>query len=147
MKFSGICGLLLLFCSGVFAQSVPAGWKIVKESGGKCQVSVPPEWVVAPGNPGYASAKKQLDGSVVVTIGYDTLQPMPESLQKAFKVDKMFENTAKRVFYSDHLDKITNYNVSVPGKAGFTCTSQVTFSEATKDDIAKAIALSVGPAK
>jgi hypothetical protein len=37
--------------------------------------------------------------------------------------------------------------VSVPGKAGFTCTSQVTFGEPTKNDIAKAIALSVGPAK
>ena len=147
MKFSLLCGLFVLVCSGAFAQSVPAGWKTVKESDGKCEVSVPPEWTVAPGNPGYASAKKQLDGSVVVTIGYDTLQPMPESVQKAFKVDKMFENTAKRVFYSDHLDKITNYNVSVPGKAGFTCTSQVTFSEATKEDIAKAIALSVGPAK
>ena len=59
----------------------------------------------------------------------------------------MYENTAKRVFYSDRLDQITNYNVSVPGKAGTTCTSQVTFSEATKDDIAKAIALSVGPVK
>jgi hypothetical protein len=126
---------------------MPAGWKTVKESDGKCQVSVPPEWEVTPGNPGYASAKKQLYGSVVVTVGYDTLQPMPESLQKAFKVDKMFENTSKRVYYSSHLDKITNYNVTIHGKPGFTCSSQVTFSPATTDDVARTIALSVAPAK
>lgn len=51
------------------------------------------------------------------------------------------------VYYSSHLDKITNYNVTIPGKTGFTCSSQVTFSPATTDDVARSIALSVAPAK
>jgi hypothetical protein len=107
--------LILLLVLGVdaVAQSVPTGWKTVKESEGKCQASVPPNWIVASANPGTANAKNPLD-LVVVTVGYDELKPMPESVQKMFNVDNMFENTAKRVFYSDHKDKITNYNVTVP---------------------------------
>ena len=147
MKINLVCGLVLFFSIGVFAQSVPAGWKQVKDSNGMCQVSVPPDWDASKTNPGSASAKKQLDGSVVVISGYDTVKPMPEALQKAFKVDKMIENTDKRVFYTDHLDKIKNYNVMVPGKPGMSCSSQVTFSPATPDDLAKTIALSVGPVK
>jgi hypothetical protein len=56
-------------------------------------------------------------------------------------------NTEKRVFYSDHRDKITNYNVTVPGKPGNTCSTQVTFSAATPEAVAKTIALSVAAVK
>ena len=37
--------LVLLFSFTAQTQTVPAGWKIIKEGKGACQIAVPPEWV------------------------------------------------------------------------------------------------------
>ena len=37
--------LVLLFSFTAQTQTVPAGWKVIKEGKGACQIAVPPEWV------------------------------------------------------------------------------------------------------
>ena len=63
--------------------------------------------------------------------------------------DQMIENTDKRVFYSKKAGASGQYHVSVPGKGGKgRCHAAVTFQAPTvKEEIAKQIALSIGPVK
>ena len=60
----------------------------------------------------------------------------------------MFENTASRIFYQDQTsanrEDPNAYSVSVPGKAG-TCSAHVTFRSSISEDVARKIALSLGP--
>jgi len=61
----------------------------------------------------------------------------------------MIETTDKRVFYSNKAGASKQYHASVPGKGGKgRCHAAVTFQlPKVKDDIAKQIALSIGPVK
>ena len=62
--------------------------------------------------------------------------------------EKMFENSVERLFYQDKTSKSSSdpnaYSASVPGKAG-TCSCHVTFLPSISADMAKKIALSLGP--
>jgi hypothetical protein len=143
-------GLLLALCGMAAAQTVPAGWNVIKEGKGACQAAIPPDW--APGSgPGTAHAKDMMEGMLVVTSDIDRLQPMPEFLQQSL-VDQMIENTDKRVFYSEKANASSQnrlYHATVPGKGGKgRCHATVTFQPSkVKDEIAKQIALSIGPVK
>lgn len=140
-------GLLLALCGMAAAQTVPAGWNIIKDDKAACQAAIPPDW--APGSqPNMAHVKDMLEGMVVVTSDVDRLKPMPEFLQKSL-VDQMIENTDKRVFYLNKTGASMQYHADVPGKGGKgRCHATVTFQPAkVKDEIAKQIALSIGPVK
>ena len=143
-------GLLLALCGMAAAQTVPAGWNIIKDDKGACQAAIPPGW--APGSqPGTAYPKDMMDGSVVVSSDVNRLQPMPEFLQQS-EVDQMIENTDKRVFYSEKASAFSKnrlYHDTVPGKNGKgRCHATVAFLPSkVKDEIAKQIALSIGPVK
>jgi hypothetical protein len=62
--------------------------------------------------------------------------------------DKMFENTAKRIFYQEktsrNAEDTNAYSVSVPGKNG-TCSGHLVFLPSITEEIAKKIATSLGP--
>ncbi|MGD0873195.1 MAG: hypothetical protein ABSB88_26925 [Bryobacteraceae bacterium] len=147
--------LLLALCGMAGAQTVPAGWNIIKDAKGVCQASIPPDWTPAT-QPGMAKTKDTgtvlvPSGMVVVSSDVDRLQPMPEFLQKSL-VDQMIENTDKRVFYSEKASASSQnrlYHATVPGKDGKgRCHATVTFQPSkVKDEIAKQIALSIGPVK
>jgi hypothetical protein len=143
-------GLLLALCGMTAAPTVPAGWNIIKDGKGACQAAIPPGW--APGSqPGTAYAKDMMEGSLVVSSDVDRLQPMPDFLQQSL-VGQMFENTDQRVFYSEKPSSFSKnrlYHASVPGKNGKgRCHATVSFLPSkVKDDIAKQIALSIGPVK
>jgi hypothetical protein len=128
------------------AQSVPSGWKIVKDDKSTCQMAVPADWSVPSPTGGSANSPKLMEAMAVVVNDPFQLKPMPEAIQKMEKVQMMFENTAKRVFHSTAANKSTNYKLSVPAKNG-ACTVQVTFQPSFSKDAAKQIALTAGPAK
>jgi len=145
-------GLLLALCSMAAAQTVPAGWKSVKEGKGACQAAVPPDWALA-SEPGMAKTKDTgtvlaPSGMVVVTSDVDRLHPMPEAVQKMFEA-QMIENTDKRVFYFHEDRNGKQYTATVPGKGGNgRCHATVSFLPAkVKDEIAKQVALSISPVK
>jgi hypothetical protein len=142
----------LLVCFGVLAaatQTTPAGWKIIKDQRGACQVAVPPDWIPSARNPGVASARDVLDGMVVVTSDSARLKPIPESMRTIMKIEKLYENTGQRVVYMTRIAKdpkdSSSLNVAVPSKNG-SCMTQVTYRSAISDDLAKKIAFTVGPA-
>lgn len=151
MREEMVSALLLLFLPLASAQTLPAGWRVVKDSKGACQIAVPPEWVPLADNTGAAIFQDTTTAIAVVTSQPgQTFKPLPESLQKLLGIrkEKMFENTAKRVFYQDKTSKNSEdsnaYSASVPGKAG-TCSCRVVFLSSISEDTSKKIVFSLGP--
>jgi hypothetical protein len=77
------------------AQSVPAGWKVIKES--VCQMAVPPNW-----QPGIIpSMANDAKNTITVQVAQEThfkFARMSEGQLKGQKAVKVFENSDKRVF-------------------------------------------------
>jgi hypothetical protein len=128
-----------------------AGWKMVKDSKNTCQIAVPPEWVLLEDGLGAAIFQGSTTTIAVVTSQPGQIfKPLPESLQKVLDIrkEKIFENSAKRLFYQDKTSKSpadpNAYSASIPGKAG-TCSCHVTFLPSVSADMVKKISLSLGP--
>ncbi|HZT31223.1 MAG TPA: hypothetical protein VFA33_15140 [Bryobacteraceae bacterium] len=148
--------LAILFFSlaaSVLPQATPGDWKIVKDSKGVCQIAVPPDWDLYSESTGAAVLHDPTTAIAVVTSQPgQAFKPLPENLQKILGIrkDKLFENTAKRIFYQDkisrHPEDPNAYIVNVPFKNG-TCSCRVVVLPAVSEEIAKKITLSVGPAQ
>src|SRR5260370_2527873 len=54
MRKQVVVSLLFLFIQPTWAQTVPAGWKVVRDSKRACQIAVPPEWTPWADNSGAA---------------------------------------------------------------------------------------------
>jgi len=143
--------LLLLLIQPTWAQTVPAGWTVVKDSKHACQIAVPSEWAPWADNSGAAVFRDSTTAIAVVTSQPGQMfKPLTEPLKKSVGIpkEKMFENTAKRIFYQDktssHSDDPNAYSASVPGNGG-TCSCRVVFLPSISQETAKKIVLSLGP--
>lgn len=143
--------LILFFVQAVAAQVVPAGWQVVKDSKNNCQMAVPADWSPYGDNYGAAILRDTSTAMAVVTSQPgQTFRPLTEALQKVLNIpkDKMFENTTKRIFYQDKTsvgpEDPNGYTFSVPGKGG-TCSGRLTFIPSITEEVARKIALSLGP--
>jgi hypothetical protein len=134
---------LILLCGMAAPQSVPPGWKIVKDDKGQCQMAVPPDWTVSKG---MAFHKNTPPDQAEVAFDTETVVPMVERMQKMWHVDQMFENTSNRVFYSVGGGRSKDFRVRVP-RAGGACNATVTFGPPTTEETVKKIILTLGPAK
>lgn len=151
MREQVVLTLLLLLPPPTLAQTMPTGWKVVKDSKSACQIAVLPEWAPWADNTGAAVFQDTTTAIAVVTSQPgQTFKPLPESLQKLLGIrkEKMFENTAKRIFYQDktssHSEDPNAYSASVPGNGG-TCSCRVVFLPSISQETAKKIVLSLGP--
>ena len=145
--------LFLSLLASALAQTTPAGWKIVKDSKSVCQIAVPPDWDPLFENTVAAVFQNATAAIAVVTSqAGQAFKPLPDTLQKLLGIrkGKLFENTARRVFYQDKISKHSEdpnaYSASVPGKAG-TCSCHVVVLPRVPEETAKKIALSLGPAQ
>ena len=152
MRKQVVVPLLFLLIQPTRAQTVPAGWTVVKDSKHACQIAVPSEWAPWADNSGAAVFRDSTTAIAVVTSQPGQMfKPLTEPLRKSFgiPVEKMFENTAKRIFYQDktssHSDDPNAYSASVPGNGG-TCSCRVVFLPSISQETAKKIVLSLGPA-
>jgi hypothetical protein len=143
--------LVLLLFFPASEQTIPTGWKVVKDSKGTCQIAVPPEWVLLEDGSGAAVFQGSTTAIAVVTSQPGQIfKSLSEVLQKVLDIrkEKMFENSATRLFYQDKTSKGSSdpnaYSASVPGKPG-TCSCHVTFLPSVSADTVKKIALSLGP--
>ena len=144
--------LLFLLIHPTRAQTVPAGWTVVKDSKHACQIAVPPEWTPWADNTGAAVFRDSTTAIAVVTSQPgQTFNALTEPQKKSFGIpaEKMFENTAKRIFYQDktsgHAEDPNAYSASVPANGG-TCSCRVVFLPGISHETAKKIVLSLGPA-
>lgn len=150
MRENLVFTLLWLFAAPAWTQTASSEWRVVKDSKSACQIGVPPEWVPLTDSAGAAVFQDATTAIAIVTSQPgQAFKPMPEFLQKLLDIPKgkMFENTAKRIFYQDKVAKTaeeTNaYSASVPGKTG-TCSCRVVFHSSVTEDTAKKIVFSLG---
>lgn len=143
--------LILLFLPPLASQTVPAGWQIVKDSASLCQIAVPQDWAPWRDSSGAAVLHDPTTAIAIVTSQpQQEFKPLPEAVRNVLGItrEKMFENSAKRVFYQDRTSEGPGdpnaYSISVPGKSG-TCSGHLTFLPGVTEDTARKIALSLGP--
>ncbi len=145
--------LILLCGTPLAAQTVPAGWQVVKDSHGSCQVAVPPDWSFWGDNSGAAIFHEPTTAIAVVTSQPgQVFKPLSDSQQRLLNIpkDKLFENSASRIFYQDKSSAKSEdsnaYSASAPGKDGM-CSCRVTFLPAVSEETARKIVLSLGKAE
>jgi hypothetical protein len=144
--------LFLLFVPPVPAQTVPSGWKLIKDSKAACQIAVPPEWTPFSESGGSAIFHDPSTAIAIVTSqpGQE-FKPMSASMLKLLGIpkEKIFENSASRLFYQDRTSSRPEdenaYTASAPGNAG-TCSCRVVFLPSIAAETARKIVLSLRPA-
>ena len=144
---------LILFClPSLNAQGVPSGWQIVKDPKNTCQLAVPADWSTYGESHSAAVLHDPSTALAVVTSQPgQAFAPLTEFFQKVLDIpkDRLFENSKTRIFYQDktsaNRDDPNSYTFSVPGKTG-TCSGHLTFLPSLPVDVARKIALSLGPA-
>jgi hypothetical protein len=151
MREFALTALVLLISRTVWGQTIPTGWKVIKDAKGVCQIAVPPDWSPFGEGNGAAMLRDSTNALAVVTsqAGQD-FKPLPPSLvRSAVAKDKLFENSTKRTFYQDKISRgpedQNGFSASVPATNG-TCSCHVIALPAISDEILKKVALSLGPA-
>jgi hypothetical protein len=152
MREFTVTALILLMARTAWTQTVPTGWKTVKDAKGACQIAVPPDWIPFGETNGAAMLRDATVALAVVTSqpGQE-FKPLPASLVRSMvPKDKLFENTAKRAFYQDKMsrnaEEQNGFSASVPAKDG-TCSCHVVALPGVTEDVLKKIALSLTPAQ
>lgn len=146
-----IVTLFLLLGPFASAQTVPSGWKLIRDAKSTCRIAVPPEWSPFSENGGSAVFHDPSAAIAIVTSqpGQE-FKPMATSMLKLLGVlkEKIFENSAARLFYQDRTSSRPEdenaYTSSAPGAAG-TCSCRVVFLPSISADTARKIVLSLGP--
>ena len=113
MKYFGVFGLLCLMLSAASDDKAPSATKVIKDVKGSCQILVPENWTPSNENTGSAVLQDSSNTIAVVTSQPgQVFKPLTESMQKLMRIpkNKMFENSAKRIFYQDK---------SCPGCGGY----------------------------
>ena len=151
MKASLVAGLILCLLAAASDQTETTRWNAVKDSKGVCQITVPPGWVPLSESSGAAVFHDATTAIAVVTSQPgQAFRPLPESMVKLLDLPKgkLFENTAKRIFYQEktsrNADDTSAYSISVPVKGG-TCSCRIVFLPSIPEEVARKIATSLGP--
>ena len=146
-----VASLILFFVPPISAQVVPTGWQVIKDAKGACQIAVPADWQPFGDVRSAAVFQDSATALAVVTSQpKQTFSPLGENLIRVLNIpkDKLFENSATRVFYQDKTSEgagdLNGYSVSVPGKGGM-CSARLTFLPSVGDTLVRKIALSLGP--
>ena len=138
MKFALL--LVLLFVSTDL--SAQSGWRTVKDKTGSCQISVPLTWTLL-AQPGLVNSPQ---GTTTILIsGMSRFSPFSAGTLKMLNVDRVFENSATRIYYVNKPGgnpPLVNYHVEAPGKV-HSCIAQITLPPNSLEDDAKKIALSL----
>jgi len=141
MNVHKLCRLAIFFTTAAFSQT-PAGWKVIHDKSGACQISVPGDWNVPKDSSWIGQAPADQGDVQLASQPGRTVKPFSEMSQKALMVDKMIENTPKLVFYSNAPTKsdrpLTPYRASVPGKDG-TCVAMFTARAGVSQEMVKKI--------
>ncbi|MEO8503021.1 MAG: hypothetical protein ABI609_03905 [Acidobacteriota bacterium] len=129
-----------LAVAALAAGTAPAGWRVVKDHKGNCQMQVPADWK------GDTSAASPEDHSGRASIHLLPAKDWADSKSMAQHVmapTTVLEDSPERLWfaYGNSVGK-TDWYVSVPGPLG-PCTGQITFKSDALAEVAKQIAASV----
>ena len=151
MRETALATLVLSLLPVLGAQTAPADWIFVKDAKGACQIAVPPEWEPLSETAGAAIFRDATTAIAAVTNQPgQAFKPLTANMIKVLGIRKLFENSAKRIFYQDKVSRNAEesnaYSASVPHKNG-TCSCHVVVLPAVPEETAKRIASSLAPAE
>ena len=133
-------------------QTVPPGWKLIRDTKAACQIAVPPEWNAFSEAGGSAIFHDPSTAIAVVTSQPgQAFKPLTPAMLKTLGVpkEKIFENSATRLFFQDKSSAGAEdehaFTASAPGNGG-TCSCRVVFLPSIGIETARKIVLSLGPA-
>lgn len=139
----------MIVVGAAFAQTVPAGWQVVKDGKGLCQIAVPADWVPDKLVKSFLVAGDKKANAVIHALAPNAnyAQSMATAKQMMIPV-KMFEDTATRTWYS-----VARGN-GKPGSSWYVatggsqiCTAQIDFDDPAFEATAKKIVDTIGKAK
>jgi hypothetical protein len=143
--------LILLTAASATAQTVPSGWKLIRDSKAACQIAVPPDWSPFSEAGGSAIFHDPSTAIAVVTSQPgQAFKPLTPAMLKVLGVpkEKMFENSATRLSYQDKTSAGPGdenaFTAAAPGNGG-TCSCRVVFLPSISVETARKIVLSLGP--
>jgi hypothetical protein len=136
-------GLLVggILIGAAAAQTVPAGWKIVTDRKGLCQIAVPADWMADKIMPSNVSSPDKKASVIVHGIAAPaTYEQTVATAKTMFKPMKTFEESANRVWWSSTMrpgKTGESWYVAIGG--GQVCDAQVEFQDPAFADTAKKI--------
>lgn len=134
------CGLAATRPASPAGSPVPAGWKLIQEHTGKCQMLVPADWK---GELSAASPEDHQAKASIHLLPGKNWEDSKEMAQQFMVPTQMIEDSGTRLWYSyGNNAGETDWYISVPTSSG-PCTGQVTFKNETLADAARQIALSI----
>jgi len=145
-----------IFCAALLgagvasAQTVPAGWQVVKERLGRCQIAVPPDWKPDTLVKSFLIAGDKKGNAVIHALAPDANYAREMATAKLMMIPlKVFEDTATRTWYSiarANGKPGSSWYVATNG-GGQICTSQIEFDDPAFEATAKKIVDTIGKAK
>ncbi|OOG62927.1 hypothetical protein B0E46_12005 [Rhodanobacter sp. B04] len=146
---SMIATLASLLCLTVAAQAAAgAAGKRILSLKKTCAISVPADWQVDKWVSSDAFAPDK-SGSAVIdsNTSVGSLAEVKPIVQSMLKPTKIFEDSPQRLWYQYEGSGggSTSWYVGVPGNGGI-CAAQITFRKTLQAELARQIAMSVGPA-
>lgn len=153
MLLSSIARLscIALLAAHLFADSMPPGWIVLKDSKSVCQIGAPGDFK-ADGT--FIGLGRGPGDTIEVQIFSSPapVKPLNETVAKMMNIDKLVENTSQRLFYAEKQGKVkdgrmmTGWTVKVPRGTG-NCFATITVVPGGQEDVVKKIAATIGPAK
>lgn len=135
----------------VFAQSIPSGWVILKDQKKVCQIAVPGDFKPDGNFPGLGKGPGDaIEVQVLSSPG--AVRPLNPTVAKMMDIDKIVENTDKRLLYGNKTQKakdgrtMTGWTAKAPRENG-SCQASITVIPGGQEDLVKKIAETLGPAK
>ncbi len=140
-----------LLAGPLFADSIPAGWIVLKDMKKVCQIAAPGDFKPDENFKGLGKGPGDAI-EVQVTSSPAPVKPINETVGKMMNIDKFVDNTGQRVFYVAKPNKvrdgrtITAWTVKVPRGTG-NCFATITVVPGGSEDLVKKIAATIGPVK
>ncbi len=116
----------------LLADSIPSGWTVLKDRTKACQIGVPPDFKPDAVFTGLAKGPGDTV-EVQVFSSANPVKPISDTIAKSMGIERMFENTDKRVFYANKSLKnkdgsmLAGWHVGVPRGTG-SCFASITLT-------------------
>jgi hypothetical protein len=142
---------IAVLSAALLADSIPSGWIVLKDRKNICQIGAPGDF--KPDGTFVGLGRGPGDTvEVQILSSPSPVKPLNEAVAKAMGIDKLIENTEKRLFYANKPLKIndgrttTAWTVKVPREGG-NCFATITVVAGGSEDLVKKIAATIGSVK
>jgi hypothetical protein len=140
-----------LFSAVLLADSIPSGWIVLKDRKNICQIGAPGDFKP---DGTFVGLGRGPGDTLEVQVYSQTspVKPLSEAVAKIMGIERLIENTDKRLFYANKPAKIadgrttTSWTVKVPRDGG-NCFATISVVPGGSEELVKKIAATIGPVK